>query len=167
MCHRSALRQDKRAEALKECVKMITAQGGGCCTVFPYEAAIWLLEEQEELVGTNKRPVNRCCTRLPSCCPPPSPASPLSRGSIAHVRTCCMFCEAHTRLLMHISVSDTAGSCCKPPLQDHPVLLTSPHHVSLFLRSSSMRLQAAHAALPWKCVLFQSLKRMKRHYWKE
>lgn len=64
LCHRSALRQDKRAEALKECVKMINAPGGGCCTVFPYEAAIWLLEEQEELVGTNKRSINRCCT----CC---------------------------------------------------------------------------------------------------
>lgn len=65
LCHRSALRQDKRAEALKECVKMINAPGGGCCTVFPYEAAIWLLEEQEELVGTNKRSINRCCTCLP------------------------------------------------------------------------------------------------------
>ncbi|KAL3149277.1 Tetratricopeptide repeat protein 37, variant 2 [Trebouxia sp. C0010 RCD-2024] len=59
---RSALRQDKRAEALKECVKMINAPGGGCCTVFPYEAAIWLLEEQEELVGTNKRSINRSST---------------------------------------------------------------------------------------------------------
>lgn len=42
---------------------MITAPGGGgCCTVFPFEAAIWLLEEQEELVGTNKRSINRCWT---------------------------------------------------------------------------------------------------------
>ena len=39
---------------------MITSPGGGCCTVFPFEAAIWLLEEQEELVGTNKRSINRC-----------------------------------------------------------------------------------------------------------
>ena len=30
---------------------MIAACGGGCCTPFPFEAAIWLLEEQEELYG--------------------------------------------------------------------------------------------------------------------
>lgn len=68
--HRSALRQDKRAEALKECMKMIAAPGGGCCTVFPFEAAIWLLEEQEELVGTNKRSINRywaCHLSLATC----------------------------------------------------------------------------------------------------
>ena len=39
---------------------MIAAPGGGCCSVFPFEAAIWLLEEQEEVVGTNKRSINRC-----------------------------------------------------------------------------------------------------------
>lgn len=33
---------------------MISAPGG-CCTVFPFEAAIWLLEEQEELFGNKKR----------------------------------------------------------------------------------------------------------------
>lgn len=60
---RSALRQDKRAEALKECVKMIAAPGGGCCTVFPFEAAIWLLEEQEELFGNGAgRRVQRAST---------------------------------------------------------------------------------------------------------
>ena len=60
---RSALRQDKRAEALKECVKMIAAPGGGCCTVFPFEAAIWLLEEQEELFGNGSgRRVQRAST---------------------------------------------------------------------------------------------------------
>ena len=92
--HRSALRQDKRAEALKECVKMITAQGGGCCTVFPYEAAIWLLEEQEELVGTNKRPINRCC----AC--PHVPHHWL--GCICRVRYCPLLsaalCQACVRL---------------------------------------------------------------------
>lgn len=30
---------------------MITSRPGGCCTPFPYEAAIWLLEEQEEIFG--------------------------------------------------------------------------------------------------------------------
>lgn len=30
---------------------MITTSAGGCCTPFPFEAAIWLLEEQEELYG--------------------------------------------------------------------------------------------------------------------
>lgn len=38
-------------EALRECVRMITANAGGCTTPFPFEAAIWLLEEQEELYG--------------------------------------------------------------------------------------------------------------------
>ncbi len=38
-------------EALRECVRMITASAGGCTTPFPFEAAIWLLEEQEELYG--------------------------------------------------------------------------------------------------------------------
>ena len=48
---RSAARQEKRVEALKECMRMITSRPGGCCTPFPYEAAIWLLEEQEEIFG--------------------------------------------------------------------------------------------------------------------
>lgn len=67
---RSALRQDKRAEALKECIKMISAPGGGCCTVFPFEAAIWLLEEQEELFGNGngskrvQRSSTMSCTNL-------------------------------------------------------------------------------------------------------
>ena len=30
---------------------MITTSAGGCTTAFPFEAAIWLLEEQEELYG--------------------------------------------------------------------------------------------------------------------
>ena len=30
---------------------MITTSAGGCTTPFPFEAAIWLLEEQEELFG--------------------------------------------------------------------------------------------------------------------
>ena len=38
-------------EALRECVRMITTSAGGCTTPFPFEAAIWLLEEQEELYG--------------------------------------------------------------------------------------------------------------------
>ena len=48
---RSAARNEKRMEALRECVRMITASAGGCTTPFPFEAAIWLLEEQEELYG--------------------------------------------------------------------------------------------------------------------
>lgn len=38
-------------EAMRECVRMITNSAGGCCTPFPFEAAIWMLEEQEELYG--------------------------------------------------------------------------------------------------------------------
>jgi hypothetical protein len=38
-------------EALRACVRMMTASAGGCTTPFPFEAAIWLLEEQEELYG--------------------------------------------------------------------------------------------------------------------
>lgn len=30
---------------------MITTHAGGCTTAFPFEAAIWLLEELEELYG--------------------------------------------------------------------------------------------------------------------
>ncbi|EIE19817.1 hypothetical protein COCSUDRAFT_83558 [Coccomyxa subellipsoidea C-169] len=48
---RSAARNEKRMEALRECVRMIMANAGGCTTPFPFEAAIWLLEEQEELYG--------------------------------------------------------------------------------------------------------------------
>ena len=36
---------------MSECVRMITTHVGGCTTPFPFEAAIWLLEEQEELYG--------------------------------------------------------------------------------------------------------------------
>lgn len=38
-------------DALRECVRMITTSTGGCTTAFPFEAAIWMLEEQEELYG--------------------------------------------------------------------------------------------------------------------
>ena len=48
---RSATRNEKRVDAMRECVKMIATSAGGCCTSFPFEAAIWLLEEQEELCG--------------------------------------------------------------------------------------------------------------------
>ena len=51
MCPRSATRNEKRVDAMRECVKMIATSAGGCCTSFPFEAAIWLLEEQEELCG--------------------------------------------------------------------------------------------------------------------
>lgn len=48
---RSAARQTMRMAAMKECAKMVTTSAGGCTTPFPFEAAIWLLEEQEELFG--------------------------------------------------------------------------------------------------------------------
>ena len=57
-------------EALRECVRMITASAGGCTTPFPFEAAIWLLEEQEELYG-GALPVYKsvclCCQRPKRC----------------------------------------------------------------------------------------------------
>jgi hypothetical protein len=37
--------------ALRECKRMIETTAGGCCTAFPFEAAIWLWEEAEELYG--------------------------------------------------------------------------------------------------------------------
>eukprot|EP00884_Botryococcus_braunii_P003748 jgi/Botrbrau1/13374/Bobra.0194s0006.2 len=49
----SLARHEKRVLALQECVDMITTSAGGCTTPFPFEAAIWLLEEQEELYGGN------------------------------------------------------------------------------------------------------------------
>lgn len=48
---RSAARQGMRMAAMKECARMVTTSAGGCTTPFPFEAAIWLLEEQEELFG--------------------------------------------------------------------------------------------------------------------
>ena len=48
---RSSARQEKRMAAMRECAKMMTTSAGGCTTPFPFEAAIWLLEEQEELFG--------------------------------------------------------------------------------------------------------------------
>lgn len=44
-------RNERRNEALAECVRQVTTGQGGCCTPFPFTAAIWLLEEQEELRG--------------------------------------------------------------------------------------------------------------------
>lgn len=32
-------------------MRQVTTGQGGCCTPFPFTAAIWLLEEQEELRG--------------------------------------------------------------------------------------------------------------------
>ncbi len=48
---RSSARNEKRLQALRACVRMITTHAGGCTTPFPFEAAIWLLEELEELYG--------------------------------------------------------------------------------------------------------------------
>lgn len=53
---RSTARHVKRIEALRECHKMISASAGGCCTAFPFEAAIWLWEEKEELYGGGSGP---------------------------------------------------------------------------------------------------------------
>ncbi len=46
---RSAARQEKRIIALRACKRMI--ESPGCSTPFPFEAAIWLWEETEELYG--------------------------------------------------------------------------------------------------------------------
>ncbi len=73
---RSAARNEKRMEALRECVRMITTSAGGCTTPFPFEAAIWLLEEQEELYGG----------ALPVYNSTVSPALPLQ---VPHLRSCC------------------------------------------------------------------------------
>lgn len=65
---RSSARNEKRLEAMRECIRMITTIAGGCCTPFPFEAAIWLLEEQEELYG-GVFPVYGDVRCLPlSCC---------------------------------------------------------------------------------------------------
>ena len=48
---RSAARQEKRLAALRTCKRMLETTSGGCCTPFPFEAAIWLWEETEELYG--------------------------------------------------------------------------------------------------------------------
>lgn len=46
---RSAERQQFRLAALRECVKIICT--GGSCSSFAFEAAVWLLEEEEEITG--------------------------------------------------------------------------------------------------------------------
>lgn len=46
---RSAERQQFRLAALRECVKIICT--GGACSSFAFEAAVWLLEEEEEITG--------------------------------------------------------------------------------------------------------------------
>lgn len=74
---------------------MIAAPGGGCCTVFPFEAAIWLLEEQEELVGTNKRSINRCLA-----------CQPVVIGTFAHLRI--VLCMTHNAW----PCCDAAACCC-------------------------------------------------------
>lgn len=52
---RSAQRVERRQAAIQECQHMVSRNarkaGGGCCTPLPYEAAIWLWEEEEELTG--------------------------------------------------------------------------------------------------------------------
>ena len=46
---RSTERQQFRLVALRECVVVLCH--GGSCSTLPYEAAVWLLEEEEELKG--------------------------------------------------------------------------------------------------------------------
>ena len=46
---RSTERQQFRLAALRECVSVICH--GGACSPLPYEAAVWLLEEEEEITG--------------------------------------------------------------------------------------------------------------------
>ncbi|BDA46664.1 probable tetratricopeptide repeat protein 37 at C-terminar half [Coccomyxa sp. Obi] len=78
---RSSARNEKRMEALRECVRMITANAGGCTTPFPFEAAIWLLEEQEELYGGSIPIYKSDLLDLSKGSPRQSPlASPTARG---------------------------------------------------------------------------------------
>mmetsp|Transcript_3540 Transcript_3540/g.10271 ORF Transcript_3540/g.10271 Transcript_3540/m.10271 type:complete len:1007 (-) Transcript_3540:744-3764(-) len=56
---KSAARQEKRLAALRTCKSMIEATRGGCCTPFPFEAAIWLWEETEELYGGQQPTISR------------------------------------------------------------------------------------------------------------
>ena len=44
-------RQQHRLAALRECHAMIFNGRAGCTTPLPYEAAVWLLEEEEEIKG--------------------------------------------------------------------------------------------------------------------
>lgn len=59
---RSAARQEKRIEALHVCKNMIEATKGGCCTAYPFEAAIWLWEETEELYGGLRPHIPKSCS---------------------------------------------------------------------------------------------------------
>lgn len=74
---RSVARNEKRLQALRACVRMITAHAGGCTTPFPFEAAIWLLEELEELYGGavpvcgQVRVSVQCCLDRPAVAPLP------------------------------------------------------------------------------------------------
>lgn len=60
--HRSAARQERRIQALRVCKSMIEATRGGCCTAFPFEAAIWLWEETEELYGGLRPHIPKSCS---------------------------------------------------------------------------------------------------------
>ncbi|CAK0785762.1 hypothetical protein CVIRNUC_008973 [Coccomyxa viridis] len=83
---RSSARNDKRMEALRECVRMITTSAGGCTTPFPFEAAIWLLEEQEELYG-GALPVYKSDSMEQKRSPNASPlSSPKHRSSLGAPR---------------------------------------------------------------------------------
>lgn len=63
--------------AMRECARMVTTASGGCTTPFPFEAAIWLLEEQEELFGgTFPVPAVEVCNMVPAS---------LRKGHMVHI----------------------------------------------------------------------------------
>ncbi|KAL6778057.1 THK3 [Auxenochlorella protothecoides x Auxenochlorella symbiontica] len=53
---RSAERQAARRAALRECWELTCPAGAGGCSALPYESAIWLLEEEEEMKGGGAPP---------------------------------------------------------------------------------------------------------------
>lgn len=98
--HRSSARNEKRMEALRECVRMITANAGGCTTPFPFEAAIWLLEEQEELYGGSIPIYKSVCGHFSAGTSIGIPL--LGHGTCSAAHKCLCACGDSNFLLFHV-----------------------------------------------------------------
>ena len=130
---RSTARADARQAALAECVRAVTTSAGGCCTPFPFEAAIWLLEEQEELCGGHV---------------------PVSSGSLLRLKTSLAGLSCSTPSLAPLGGAASHGSslalagglsgAASPVVS--PVAAAAGHHQSL--RYSSRRSSIEQRASP-------------------
>lgn len=108
-CARSMEREQFRLAALREAHALVAR--GGCTTPLPYEAAIWLLEEEEEIKGGQI--VGGCGseTMFSTQGAQATGGARVSGGHELSHRVCCAFDNFAIRLIHQFPTNPTARVC--------------------------------------------------------